>query len=129
MATYNVPAKIPSRSWSFVKRIDWVMVALLITPYVIATIWFIFSTKFWSSAAQPFAEFVITHRSLIRAATAIMAAMSALFFFWPRDGGRLAGWWSGFVGLAFTTFLVQYSLRFIDPRAQSAFSAPNASII
>ena len=129
MVTHSLPVRnrLPGRF--FARRIDWVRVALLVTPYVIATVWFVFSTRFWSSAGPPFAEFVITHRFWIRVGTAVMAATSALFFFWPREAGRLTGWWSGFVGLAFSTFLVQYSLRFIDLWLPSAFDPPAARIL
>jgi len=129
MVTYSLSTKSMFRSRSLLQRVNWSLVALLITPYLIATIWFVFPTKFWLLAAQPFAELVITHRSLIRLGTAITAVLSALFCFWPRNGGRLAGWWSGFVGLAFATFFVQYSLRFIDQQLPSALGPTALYII
>ena len=65
---------------------------------------------------QPFAEFVIQHRSPIRVLTAALAFICASFFFWPRESAKLAGRWNIYVGLAFASFFVQYLLRYVDLR-------------
>ena len=122
MATSNLLANGLSRNSSLSQRVNWSILALLITPYLVGMLWLISSTNFWPTVAPPFAEFVITHRSLVRLASAVVAAASALFFFWPREGGRLAGRWGDYVGLAFTMFFVQYGLRFIELQLSGSVS-------
>jgi signal transduction histidine kinase len=37
--------------------------------------------------------------------------MCAVFFLWPKEGGRLVGGWNDYIGLVFLTFFVQYAVR------------------
>lgn len=54
---------------------------------------------------------VVNYPKYIRLTNAVLALICATFLLWPREGGRLAGHWNEYVGLAFFTFFVQYGCR------------------
>lgn len=47
----------------------------------------------------------------VRLTNALLSLMCAAFLLWPTKGGKLVGGWNVYVGAAFFTFFVQYSLR------------------
>ena len=47
----------------------------------------------------------------VRLTNALLSLMCAAFLLWPAKGGKLVGGWNVYVGAAFFTFFVQYSLR------------------
>lgn len=91
----------------------WIWIALFFAIYLVVVFSLIFYTGLWR-AAQPYAELILQHPSLIRLSTCILCSGCAWFFFWPREGSRFIGRWSDYVGLAFATFAVQYGFRFSE---------------
>lgn len=49
----------------------------------------------------------------VRLTNAMIALVCAAFLLWPREGSRLVGRWSDYVGAAFLSFCVQYGVRFV----------------
>jgi signal transduction histidine kinase len=111
----------------YLKRLGWVTISLFIVPYLLVIAWF--SVNLWS-VSQPFVRLFSEYPSFIRFTTAVLSAICALFFFLPREGTRLVGRWSNYVGLAFVTLSVQYAVRFtqlqleglVSSAAEAAFS-------
>ncbi|HEY9282877.1 MAG TPA: ATP-binding protein [Pyrinomonadaceae bacterium] len=101
-----------SRKPGFIRHFNWFAIALLVLLYLLIACWLMASPQLWPVA--PFSEFILQHPALIRLFTAIIAAFCALFFFWPREGRHLVGRWNDYVGLAFATFCVQYTLRLVE---------------
>lgn len=62
---------------------------------------------------------VVSYPKYIRLTNAALSLICATFLLWPREGGRLAGHWNEYVGLAFFIFFVQYGCRsvalFVEP--------------
>lgn len=115
-----------SKPSASLKRLSWITILLLIIPFL-AIAWFLLNA--WS-VALPFARLFSDYPSLVRFTTAVLCAICALFFLWPREGARLVGRWGDYVGLAFLTLSVQYALRFsqlqiagfLNSTAEVAFS-------
>lgn len=117
-------------------RLLWIFIAALSIIYI-AGIFLLFSFSAVWRGAQPYAELIIQHPSLIRFSTFVLCSGCAWFLFWPREGTRFIGRWSDYVAFAFATFAVQYGLRFtelklegiVSPAFQSTFHDVSSFVV
>jgi signal transduction histidine kinase/MFS family permease len=66
------------------------------------------------SGLQGLSQLYIGHRHYISLFSALVALMCAVFLLFPREGHRLVGRWVKYVGLAFVTFFLLHSLRYVS---------------
>jgi signal transduction histidine kinase len=71
----------------------------------------LFALSLFPNVLAALSGIVTDHPGYIRATNALVAALCCVFLLWPREGSRLVGRWSEYVGWAFFILFIQYAIR------------------
>lgn len=90
------------------RQVKLVLTALAIISLSAASL---FALSLFPNALAALSGIVTEHPEYIRATNAFVAAFCCVFLLWPREGSRLVGRWSEYVGWAFFILFIQYAIR------------------
>lgn len=121
-----MPRRTKIRSIITPRKIKFVVLAGLVIALSLVSFG---SVALFPGKIKALAGIILDYPSYIRLTNAIVAIICAAFLLWPREAGRVVGRWSGYVGVAFLTFSVQYSLRFLALQVDPLISSGKAEII